>query len=85
MNHFKDMCDFGIPDTFDIVYLECIGYCSILVICKNLDEGRTIRYAYSVCRNHRVECPAEKPEVLFFQPGMFGARDRKIPLETLLN
>ena len=80
MNHFKDMSDFGLLDTSDSVHLECIRYCFLPVISKDLNEVCNIWNTHRVRRNNRISCPAGKPEVLFFQPEVYGARDCKIPL-----
>ncbi|KAH3805355.1 hypothetical protein DPMN_133657 [Dreissena polymorpha] len=80
MNHFKDMSDFGLLDTSDSVHLECIKYCFLLVISKDLNEVCNIWNTHCVRRNNRISCPAGKPEVLFFQPEVHGARDCKISL-----
>jgi hypothetical protein len=80
MNHFKDMSDFGLLDTSDSVHLECIRYCFLPVISKDLNEVCNIWNTHRVRRNNRISCPAGKPEVLFFQPEVHGARDCKISL-----
>ncbi|KAH3830618.1 hypothetical protein DPMN_103863 [Dreissena polymorpha] len=80
MNHFKDMSDFGLLDTSDSVHLECIRYCFLLVISKDLNEVCNIWNTHCVRRNNRISFPAGKPEVLFFQPEVYGARDCIIPL-----
>ena len=80
MNHFKDMSDFGLLDTSDSVHLESIRYCFLLVISKDLNEVCNIWNTHCVRRNNRISCPAGKPEVLFFQPEVHGARDCKISL-----
>ncbi|KAH3847812.1 hypothetical protein DPMN_090144 [Dreissena polymorpha] len=80
MNHFKDISDFGLLDTSDSVHLECIRYCFLPVISKDLNEVCNIWNTRHVRRNNRISCPAGKPEVLFFQPEVYGARYCNIPL-----
>ncbi|KAH3888479.1 hypothetical protein DPMN_012514 [Dreissena polymorpha] len=80
MNHFKDMSDFALLDTSDSVHLECIRYCFLPVISKHMNEVCNIWTTHRVRRNNRMSCPAGKPEVLFFQSEVYGARDCKISL-----
>ena len=77
------MCNFGLLDTSDNVHLECTRFCFLPVINQDLDRVRAVWNTHRMRRNNRIACPAGKPEVLFFQPEIFGGRDYKIALHGI--
>ena len=55
-------------------------HCFIDLINKELDNVRQLWNEHRVRANHEVECPAGKPDVLFFQPMLHGGREYKLPV-----
>ena len=80
INLFKDMCDLGLFDTSDNAHMECARYCFIDLINKELDNVRRLWNEHRVRANIEVDCPAGKPDVLFFQPMLHGGREYKLPV-----
>lgn len=67
INYFKDMDNLGVFDIFDVVYLECVRYCFLLIINREL--YRVIQYwnEYIIRRNCNVDCLFGKLDVMYFQ------------------
>jgi hypothetical protein len=80
MNFFKDMCDMGILDTTDNLHLECVRYCYFTLIRKDLNDVMSVWNSHRVRQCRFAESPAGKPDVLFYQPELYGASDFKVPL-----
>ena len=79
INHFKDMGDYGIIDTSDIVHIECIRYCFIQNSMEQHDTGTNIEQ-----ENAKMWISEGKPDVLYFQPETFLARNYKMSLNASL-
>ena len=84
INHFKDMADYGIIDTSDIVHIECIRYCFLQLIDSELDGVARHWNEHRIRKCKNVDLPARKPDVLYFQPETFLARNFKMPLNGSL-
>ena len=80
INHFKDMADYGIIDNSDIVHIECIRYCFVQLIDSELDGVARHWNEHRIRKCKNVDLPAGKPDVLYFQPETFLARNYKMPL-----
>lgn len=80
MDAFKGMADHGILDTTDNIHFECIRYCFMALV--NSDLQNTIRHwnEHRIRRGTNTEGPFGKPDVLYFQPNVFGTRDYQMPL-----
>ncbi|XP_078328013.1 uncharacterized protein LOC144623471 [Crassostrea virginica] len=84
INHFKHMADYGIIDTSDIVHIECIRYCFLQLIDSELDGVARHWNEHRIRKCKNVDLPAGKPDVLYFQPETFLARDYQMPLNGRL-
>lgn len=80
MNHFKSMANLGLLDTSDRVHLECIRFCFIKLLNKDLVRVKRFWNQHTMRRNNAIDFPGGKPDVLYFQPERYTARDYKMPL-----
>ena len=80
MNHFKDMADYGILDTSDNVHLECVRYCFMPLINQELKRVINQWNIHRIRPSRNLDGPCGKPDVLFFQPEVYGTRDFKMSM-----
>lgn len=80
MDLFKLMTDDGSLDTSDNLHLECVRFCFIHLI--NQDLFGIVRHwnEHPIRYNPRSQGPFGKPDVMYFQPEVFGAVDNKMPI-----
>lgn len=80
IDHFKDLADYGIMDTSDMIHLECSRFCFLHLIDTELDGVARHWNEHRIRKSKNVDLPAGKPDVLYFQPETYLARDYKMPL-----
>ena len=80
INFFKDLCDLGILDTSDTIHLECVRFCFLRLINDDLLKVISLWNQHRVRPTRHAECPSGKPNVLYFQPEVYGGSDYKLPV-----
>ncbi|XP_033757824.1 uncharacterized protein LOC117340172 [Pecten maximus] len=83
MDLFKGMSDVGMLDTADFIHTECIRFCFMKLI--NTELGRVAQHwnQHRIRSSRNAQGPFGKPDVLYFQSEIFGARDQKLPLPAV--
>eukprot|EP00111_Clytia_hemisphaerica_P012157 TCONS_00035698-protein len=71
MNFFKDMIDDGTFDESDEIQRECLKFCFLQLIQKELDDFKLIHNTH----RRSNETTGGKPELLYSMPNYFGATD----------
>ena len=74
------MADIGLLDTSDSIQPECIRNCFLKMNNDDLQKVKMHWNQHTIGRNRSVNFPGGKPDVLYFQPEMYTARDYKMPL-----
>ena len=74
VNFFKDLRDQGLF-TRDCLHMECLKFCFIPVIHKELQLVATLWNTHNIQRQMRCEVEGGKPDVMFFLPEVYNARD----------
>lgn len=80
INYFKDMVHLDLLDTSDLAQIECVRYCFLPVITRDLNRVLQHWNEHRIRRSRNTECPSGKPDVLYFQPEIYQTRDFKMPL-----
>ena len=68
-NQFLDLLDEGFLDNTDPIQEQCIRYCFLPVIQRGLDMYK------SYWNTHRLQGPVGIPDVMYYQPFLYGAQD----------
>ncbi|PJE77353.1 hypothetical protein CI610_03725 [invertebrate metagenome] len=77
---FKDLRDSGIlQDTYPI-HIECVIFCFIGAIQRQLDEFRYIWNRHRIRQQHLSDCYCGILNVLYFQPELFGTSNYSLPV-----
>lgn len=81
INIFKDLRDRGLFDNSDPVQVECLRFCFLPLIQKQLDSI-TIQWNQHRIRPQRHgECPSGKPDLMYHIPEAYRATDCKMSLD----
>lgn len=83
INYFKDMVHLDLLDTSNLAHIECIRYCFLPIITRDLN--RVLQHWNTIRRSRNTECPSGKPDVLYSQPNIYQTRDYKMSLPGNLN
>ena len=68
MNFLKDMRDTGLYIDEDPVHIECLKFCFMPVIRRELDHVARNWNLHRIAPSRNAESPPGKPDVLFFLP-----------------
>ncbi|OWF54583.1 hypothetical protein KP79_PYT08606 [Mizuhopecten yessoensis] len=74
-NIFKDMIDFNLFNNADNLHIQCIRFCFLPVIQMHLDRFRETWNVHRIISELNSEIPTGIPNVIFYQPLRYGARD----------
>ncbi|KAH3747056.1 hypothetical protein DPMN_181477 [Dreissena polymorpha] len=74
-NYFKDMVDSGLLRIDDPVHLECLGFCFIPLIQRDLNPFTHLWNIHRIRQQRHVEAPNGIPIVMYYQPEAYGTRD----------
>jgi hypothetical protein len=80
VNFFKDLRDTGMLDTSNNVHIECIRLAFTQLIQRDFSRVVELWNQHLIRTQRNVECPAGKPDVLYFQPQIYGTRDYRMRL-----
>ncbi|OWF41011.1 uncharacterized protein LOC110463046 [Mizuhopecten yessoensis] len=80
MDLFKSMTEHGILDTTDDVHLQCIRYCFLQLVSKDLEDVVRHWNEHRVRPSRNADGPFGKPDVLYYQPEVFATKDFKMTL-----
>ncbi|KAK3107591.1 hypothetical protein FSP39_017899 [Pinctada imbricata] len=75
-----NMADYGILDTSDNVHLECVRYCFMPLINQELKRVINQWNIHRIRPSRNLDGPCGKPDILFFQPEVYGTRDFKMSM-----
>ncbi|CAC5383263.1 unnamed protein product [Mytilus coruscus] len=81
-NVFAEMRDTGILNNHNHIDIECIRYCFLPIIQSQLQDCITSWNSHTVRaqrRNQLLTLPG-KPDILYYQPELFGKVDQSFPL-----
>lgn len=74
-NYFEDMVDAGILRVGDPIHLECLRFCFLPIIQEQLDDFSATWNSHRIRRQNQSNVICDKPDVLYYQPEMFGTHD----------
>ena len=80
INFFKELADLGILDTSDDIHMECVRYCFLPLIDSDLQRVVQHWNQHRIRPSRNAEVPAGIPDVLYYQPEVFGTRDCKMDI-----
>jgi len=75
INYFKDLRDQGLFDDGDCVHNEAIKFCFHGLIQADLDRIKSTWNHHSMRKTNNAESPGGKPNILYYLPSNFNARD----------
>ena len=81
MNFFKDMRDNSIFDSGVRYHRECIRFCFIGLLQNDLDEMKILWNNHRIRYTRNAECPAGRPNVIYFAPERFGGRNGAMAID----
>ncbi|KAH3705679.1 hypothetical protein DPMN_010625 [Dreissena polymorpha] len=73
-NYFKDMIDSGLLRIDGPVHLECLGFCFIPLIQRDLNSFNHLWNSHRIRQQRNVEAPNGIPIVSYYQPEAYGTR-----------
>ena len=79
-NYFRDMVDRGLLRTDDPVHLECLRYCFMSLIQRDLDAFVELWNLHRIRVQRHTEVPNGIPIVMYSQPEAYGTCDYLFPL-----
>ncbi|CAG2202321.1 unnamed protein product [Mytilus edulis] len=80
-NKFAYLRDAEIFCTAEPLHIECIRYCFLPLIRRQLQEFMETWNEHRVRRQRQIQAHTGIPNVLYFQPEMFGTFDYSFPLQ----
>ncbi|XP_069126482.1 uncharacterized protein [Argopecten irradians] len=80
MDLFKSMTEYGILDTTDEVHLQCVRYCFLQLVSKDLEDVVRHWNEHRIRPSRNADGPFGKPDVLYYQPEVFATKDYKMAL-----
>lgn len=80
VNLLKDMRDSGILDVSDPMHMECLQFCFIPVIQRDLFSVMDTWNNHRI-RKQRTVCPSGKPSFLYDNPALFGGQEMKLLID----
>ena len=78
-NTFANMRDVGVFNTVNPLHIECLRFCFLPLIQVQLNQFVENWNEHRI-RRQRMEVPSGIPNVLYFQPEIFGSTDYSFPL-----
>lgn len=75
MNYFKDMRDTGVFDDSDTLQTECLRFCFMHLIQKELNDVAKRWNVHRIRPSNNRESPPGKPDVLYHFPEQLGTRN----------
>ena len=66
------MVNNGVLNLLDPIHVQCLRFAFIPIIQSDLDNLCREWNVHRVQRNHHTDSPCGKPNVLFYQPELFG-------------
>ena len=74
-NLFKDMRDAGFLNDGDRMQVECLRFCFTPIIQEQLNAFKDVWNRHRVRAQHYSETPSDIPDIVYYQPEVFDARD----------
>lgn len=85
-NYFKDLRDSGYLHDDDPVHIECVRFCFLSLIQRDLDEITEMWNCHRIRRQTQNESPTGvSPDVLYYQPQTYNGASCGYPLPCDLN
>lgn len=81
INLFKDLRDQGIFDNSNPIQVECLRFCFVTLIQKDLDSIVIQWNQHRIRQQRQHECPSGKPDLMYYIPEAFEATDHKMSLD----
>ncbi|KAH3690697.1 hypothetical protein DPMN_190679 [Dreissena polymorpha] len=78
------MVDSGLLRIDDPVHLECLGFCFIPLIQRDLKSFTHLKNSHRIRQQRHVEAPNGIPIVMSYQPKAYGTRDFLFRLPCVL-
>ena len=78
MNFFKDMTTEGLFDSSNEVHLQCIRFCFLPILQKELHDTVELWNNHYIRASKNGECIPGRPDVLYYTPESSGGRDCKL-------
>lgn len=75
IDHMKELEEFGIFDVSNKSHLECIRFCYIALLQKELYSIRELWNTHYIRRSRNPFAPSGKPDVMFFMPEVYEVAD----------
>lgn len=81
MDLFKDLELSGIVDMSNILHQECLKFCFMGILRKELTIHANIWNQHRIRRMRQSSCPSGVPDFLFFYPEYYDSTDQGKPVE----
>ena len=83
INFFKDLRDLGNFDDSDPAHVECIRFCFMHIIRKELDQAAELwnQHIISSSKFGNSSGPRGKPDCMYFLPHLYQTKDYKLEVE----
>lgn len=80
---FKDLVDLGLLNTSDQVHIECIRFCFMEILRKELHEVSQLwnEHIISSSKFGNSSGPRGKPDCMYFLPHLYSTDDYKVPID----
>lgn len=78
---FKDLRDRGLYDGHNAVHNQCLQFCFMDLIQKELDAVTADWNAHTIRSQKHTECPTGKPDILYFSPELFQSHNYGTPID----
>ena len=79
-NFFRDMIDENTFDNDDPLHVQCLLLCFLPVIQRHLDTFTHSWNNHRIRSQRNVECEYGKPNILYYQPLLYGCHDHAFNL-----
>lgn len=73
--HFRDLAEYGVLDTSDMLHIECVRFCYMSLLRVELQHIRTLWNTHTIRQSSYSCCEPGKPDMLFFFPESHGSKD----------
>lgn len=77
---FTSLIEEGHLNNADPFHLECVRFCFLPIIQRHLDEFREVWNTHRIRAQRRDDQPCGIPDVMYFQPLIYGRLDISLPL-----
>ena len=83
INFFKDLRDLGNFDDSDPAHAECIRFCFMHIIRKELDQVAELwnQHIISSSKSGNSSGPRGKPDCMYFLPHLYQTKEYKLEVE----